>query len=332
MIKPLAPTISVIIVNWNGASFLYKCLQSLREQTLSNIQVVLVDNGSSDESIALTRRDFPNVDVIDLGQNFGYAEANNRAAVLSNAEYLLFLNNDTYLDKHALSILAHAADAQPEIAIFAPQQRDFNNTRTLHVGMGLDILGYPCAGKTFYADGAALFIRRHVFHKLGGFDPSYFMFFEEADLCWRAWLWGYQVGNAPKALVFHKAGGTAGSSIADEGPYVTSRVKRRLAHRNQLTTVLKNYAAPTLCAILPIFVIMTMCEVTLLIVTGQGSAVRESYGGAWRDLVRNRRAIREMRQQVQAGRVTSDWSILRRMQWKLGAVQVFLRSGTPKVT
>lgn len=327
-----SPTLSVIIVNWNGVKFLPRCLQSLREQTLCDVQVMLVDNGSTDESISLTRRDFPEVDIIELGHNFGYAEANNRAARLSQAEYLLFLNNDTYLDRRALSILVQSAEDHPEIAIFAPQQKGYDNARTLHTGLALDILGYPCPGKTFYADGAALFIRREVFHQLEGFDSAYFMFFEETDLCWRAWLWGYRIGNAPEALVFHKAGGTAGSSIADGGHYVTSRVKRRLAHRNQLMTVLKNYATPTLCVILPVFAAMTMAEVLLLAATGQGAAVEESYLGAWQELARNRRAIYRMRRRVQMGRVTSDWEILRHMQWKLGAVQVFLRSGTPKLT
>jgi GT2 family glycosyltransferase len=327
-----APAVCVIIVNWNGARFLPRCLQSLHEQTLPNVQILLADNGSTDDSVLLTRRAFPGVEVVEFGRNLGYAQANNKAAALARAPYLLFLNNDTYLEATALSALVSAAEAQPGIAIFAPEQRPLDGTWPSHAGLGLDVLGYPCRGRTFYADGAALFIRRAVFAALGGFDPYYFMFFEEADLCWRAWLWGYRVGAVPEAIVFHKAGGTAGSSVAGGGPYVTSKSKRRLAHRNQLATVLKNYSTPALSMVLPFLAIVTAAEVLLLALTGQSAAIRESYLPAWRDLLRARGYIRTMRRRVQTSRVVSDLAILRRMEWKLGTVSVFVQSGTPRIT
>jgi GT2 family glycosyltransferase len=324
--------LSVIIVNWNGAPFLPRCLQSLREQTLLNIHVMVVDNRSSDESVTLTRRDYPEVDVLELDDNYGYAAANNKAAALSQARYLLFLNNDTYLDREALSALVGAAEAQPGVAIFAPQQRGYDSADAWHTGLGLDVLGYPCTGKTFYADGAALFIRRNVFDALGGFDTHYFMFYEEADLCWRAWLWGYRVGPVPNAIIYHKGGGTAGSSVASKRQqFVTTRSKRRLAHRNQLVTILKNYSALSLCAVLPVFALFTSAEISLLIATGQGSAVKASYLPAWRDLWHDRHHIAAMRRRIQTSRAVSDWAILRRMEWTPGAMRVLLRSGAPKI-
>jgi GT2 family glycosyltransferase len=329
--EPAAPILSVIVVNWNGAAFLPRCLQSLRQQTLCDFQIMLADNGSTDESVPLTRRDFPEVEVVEFGMNLGYAEANNKAATLSHARYLLFLNNDTYLDQNALAVLVGVADTRPDGPILAPQQRTYHDGQVLALGMGLDILGYPCAGKVFYSDGASLFIRRDVFLKLGGFDEKYFMFAEDSDLCWRAWLWGYQVVLAEEAIVFHKAGGTAGPSCATSGRYSTTKTKRKLAHRNQLATILKNYSLPVLCVMLPLFAALTTAEMFLLLATNQRSVILEAYVPAWQDLLRNWSYIHATRKTVQASRRVSDWAVLRRMEWRLSTVSLFFRIGMPTI-
>jgi len=330
------PILSVIIANWNGARFLPRCFQSLRAQSLQDVQVILADNGSTDDSRPLTRRDFPEVDIVEFDANLGYADANNRAAASSTAPYLLFLNNDTHLDPAALATLISVAEARPDVAILAPQQRTYDGKGFLNVGMSVDLLGFPCIGnapenKVFYADGACLFIRREVFVALGGFDVGHFMFFEDADLCWRAWLWGYRMATVPQAVVFHKAGGTAGSSLAEGTAYATSRSKRRLTHRNQFATILKNYSAPALCVAVPLFVALTMGEVVLLVVMGQRGAVGDAYMPAWRDLLRDRARIRAMRRRVQRARQVSDWSILRRMEWRLVSVSRFIHMGMPNI-
>jgi len=326
-----AVDISVIVLNWNGAQFLPRCLQSLREQTWRNIQVLLADNGSTDNSLPLVKRDFPEVEIIDYGQNLGYAEGNNRAVPLSKATYLLFLNNDTWLDPGALASLVSAAKGEPAAAILAPQIRTYDGTEFVSMGIGVDLLGFPCGGKVFYADGAALFVRRDVFRDLGGFDIQHFMFFEETDLCWRAWLHGYRVRTVPSAIVYHKVGGTAGSSSVSEERYITSMSKRRLTHRNQVVNLLKNYSTPTLCVALPLFAVLTAAEVILLLVTGQGRAVRESYLPAWGDLLRRRAQLFATRQAVQSSRTVDDWAILRRMCWRFAMVDHFFHVGMPTI-
>lgn len=328
--------VSIIIVNWNGARFLPRCLQSLRAQTLRDVHILVVDNGSTDESVALIRRDFPEVETIELCENLGYAEANNRAAALSQADYLFFLNNDTHVDSNALATLVSTAATCPHLSILAPQQRTYDGAQYLSTGMSVDLLGFPCVGnptanKLFYADGACLFIRCDVFKILGGFDTRHFMFFEETDLCWRAWLWGYQIGVVPQAVVFHKAGGTAGTSIVEGSHYTTTILKRRLAHRNQLAMILKNYSTPALFFAIPLFVALALAEALLLVVTGQRAAVKDAYIPAWRDTLRNRFYIRYMRKRVQSSRVVSDWFILRRMEWKLATVSRFLHGDRPIV-
>ncbi len=327
-----APILSVVIINWNGARFLPRCFQSLRKQTLRDYQVILADNGSTDESLTLTRKDYPEVDIVEMGENRGYAEANNRAAAVSCATYILFLNNDTHLDPQALATFVEAADADPRTHIWAPQQRTYDGSRLLSVGMCVDILSYPCGGKSiFYSDGAAFFVRRDVFQRLGGFDPYYFMWWEDSDLCWRAWLQGYRVAPAPDVIVYHQAGGTAGSSLALTESYSTHARKRRFAHRNQLVTLLKNYSALALCVILPLFATLTIAEIVALAATGQRSVIKDAYVPGWRDLVRDRSYIRAARREVQSSRIVSDWYILRRMQWQLTTVSLFLRVGMPTI-
>ncbi len=332
MTDPSTPVVSVIIVNWNGARFLPRCLQSLREQTQSGIQVILADNGSTDDSVALTRERFPEVDVIEFGENLGYAAGNNRAADQTRADYLFFLNNDTYLAPDALAVLVASARTRPRVPIWAPQQKTYDGETFMHVGLSLDVVGYPCHGTVLYADGSCLFIRRTVFEELGKFDPWHFMFFEDADLCWRAWVYGYRVGQAPAAVVYHHFGGTAGSSIAGETGHHTSRNKRRLSHRNQLATVYKNYSTPLLCVVLPLLALLTAAEVAVLAVSGQRAAIKETYLPAWVDLWRARTRLHARRRAVQRARRADDGIVLRRMRWTLTTVSLFLRIGAPKIT
>ncbi len=327
-----AALLSVIIVNWNGARFLPRLFDSLRAQDLLDVQTILVDNGSTDESVRLAQENYAEVEIIELGGNLGYAEANNRAAALSRAKYLFFLNNDTYLPPDALAALVSTAEADPLTPILAPRMKTYDGTEFINMGIGLDVFGFPCGqDKIFYADGAAFFIQRDLFVALGGFDASYFMFFEETDLCWRAWLQGYRVGAAPTAVVFHMAGGTAGSSVAEGGRYSTRRSKRRLSHRNQIATLLKNYSTPALFVVLPLFAALTAAEVLLLLVSGQRAAVVEAYMPAWRDLLSKRAHIRAMRRRTQRSRCVSDYTMLRHMQWRSAMIDQFRQTGIPAV-
>ncbi len=322
---------SLIVLNWNGSRYLPRLFQSLREQTFRDFEVVLVDNGSTDDSLDLTRRGFPEVRVVDLGENLGFAESNNRAAALSTASFLLFLNNDTHLAPDTLETIVHAARRQTCVSIWAVQFRSYDGTQFLGYGNAVDVLGFPTGGKLFFSVGAALVIRRDVFDRLGGFDAHYFMYFEEIDLCWRAWLQGERIATAPKAVVYHEGGGSSGSPLIQADSYKTTKFRRRLGHRNQLASILKNYSAAVLPFALLLFGSLTAAEAILLTATGQKSVVTEAYVPAWRDLWRDRAHIRAERRKVQAARTVGDWTILRRMEWRLHVVHLFFRTGVPKI-
>jgi GT2 family glycosyltransferase len=285
----------------------------------------------------MVEMEYPEVRIAAHGENLGYAEGNNKAAILSSAPYLFFLNNDTHLHPGALASLVAAAERQRQTAIFALCEMSYDGSQTIDPGMGLDFLGFPCScidrpAKVFYANGAALFIRRDVFMALGGFDPSYFMFFEETDLCWRARLRGHEITLVPEAIVYHMTGGTAGSSLITDNRYYTKKWKRRYSHRNHLITVYKNFSTLTLCIVLPLLLLTTIIEVLLLITSGQASAIGESYVPAWRDIVQQFPQTHSVRRKIQQSRKVSDLKILRCMRWTPAVVRTFLRVGTPRLT
>ncbi len=325
------PLFSLIVLNWNGARYLPHLFQSLREQSFRDFEILLVDNGSADDSLAMTRKDFPAVRIVELRENLGFAESNNRAAALSQGSFLLFLNNDTHLAPDALAMIAQAAAKRVNISIWAVQFRSYDGSQFLGFGNAVDVLCFPTGGKLFFSVGAALVIRRDVFERLEGFDAHYFMYFEEIDLCWRAWLHGYYISTVPGAVVYHEGGGSSGSPLMQGDTYKTTKFRRRLGHRNQLATLLKNYSAPVLPFALLLFGALALAEAVLLTATGQKAVVTEAYVPAWRDLWGDRAHIYGERRKVQASRVVSDWTILRRMEWRLHVVSLFFHTGVPEI-
>ena len=241
---------SVIVLNRNGETFLQQCLSSVEEATSrrSDIEMILADNGSTDDSIPLTRKLFPAVKILNLGRNYGFAEANNKAAAVAKGEYLAFLNNDTMVDEAWLCELIKAAESDPSIAIcgsrimFMYSRDKINHAggKITMIGSGYDqnfgstVQSIGDIGCTGYACGASMLVRRSAFQKLGGFDPVYFAFCEDVDLAWRAWIAGYKVVHVPTSIVYHKFSGT----------WHLEGDKLYFWHRNCKINILKNFQTP----------------------------------------------------------------------------------------
>ena len=241
---------SVVVLNRNGETFLQRCLSSVEEATSrrSDIEVILADNGSTDDSVPLTRKLFPAVKVLDFGRNYGFAEANNKAAAVAKGEYLAFLNNDTTVDRAWLCELIRAADSDPSIAICGSRIMFMHSRdKVNHAGgkitvigsgydqdFGLTVQSISDICHTGYACGASMFVRRSAFQKLGGFDPVYFAFCEDVDLAWRAWIAGYKVVHVPTSIVYHKFSGT----------WHLEGDKLYYWHRNCKINILKNFQTP----------------------------------------------------------------------------------------
>ena len=197
--------VSIIIVNHNGQTFLTPCLLSVQEAILSrtDVEVILADNGSTDQSISVTKKILPTAKILSLDRNYGFAEANNRAAKVAHGEYLVFLNNDIVADKEWLEELIKVADSDPSTAICGSRIMFLDlKDRVNYAGGKITMIcsGYDqrfgmrerldnAVHSTGYACGASMLVEKSVFHRLGGFDLTYFALSELPRAEARGVLW-----------------------------------------------------------------------------------------------------------------------------------------------
>jgi GT2 family glycosyltransferase len=241
------PFCSVIILNYNGKKYLESCFNSLKEVNYpkNKFEIIMVDNGSIDGSTNYVKQNFPWVKTLQLDKNYGFSEGNNRGLELAKGEYIVFLNNDTEVEKNWLMELVKVANSDKSIAICGSKIINFPDQKHKTIaGEGyLTIFGVPKflkdSRKTkncFYVSGCSLLIKRSVLRELNYcFDSKYFAYFEDADICWRARLIGYKVAYVPTSVVNHKKAMTAAliGSILDFYHY-----------RNKIWTFKKNLRAP----------------------------------------------------------------------------------------
>jgi GT2 family glycosyltransferase len=239
------PLLSVIIPNWNGAQHLPTCLGSLRHQTYPNLEVILVDNASTDESVALVRRDYPEVVVVELDTNLGLTGGINRGIQVARGEIIAPLNNDTEVVPGWAEALVIALLDHPDAGMAASKMLLFDRRDTLHsAGDGYRVDGIPVNRGVWQKDegqfdddeyiwggcGGAVAYRRAMLDDIGLLDEELFMYCEDVDLNWRAQLAGYKCVFAPRAVVYHHLSATGGGKIAS---FYTGR--------NTLWVMAKNY-------------------------------------------------------------------------------------------
>jgi GT2 family glycosyltransferase len=244
------PLASVVIPNWNGAHHLPVCLDALRAQTYRHVEVILVDNGSTDGSLALVRERYPEVLLLALDRNLGLTGGNNAGFRAARGDVLISLNNDTEADPRFVEELVDALEAHPEAGMAAAKMLLFDRRDTLHsAGDGYRADGIPFnrgvwqqdegqfdePGWIFGGCGGAVAYRRAMVDDVASpgcdpFDESFFMYCEDVDVNWRSQLAGWKCWYAPRAVVYHKLSATGGGPIAS---YYTGR--------NTLWVLIKNY-------------------------------------------------------------------------------------------
>ena len=227
--------LSIIIPHYNAAHHLPTCLNALRDQTYPHLEIILVDGGSSDGSVALIQRDFPEVKIIELEQNLGFAAAVNRGIEQATGQVIVLLNNDTEVISTWAQALVDALTTYPEAGMVACKMLLFDRRDTLHsAGDGFGVNGIPVNRGVWQKDegqfdhdtyifggcGGAVAYRRQMLADIGGFDESLFMYLEDVDLNWRAQLAGYKAVFAPQAVVYHHLSATGGGLLAS---YYTGR-------------------------------------------------------------------------------------------------------------
>lgn len=312
------PTVSVVILNYNGIAHLGACLSSLAQTTYRDFETLLVDNGSGDGSVAYVKERFPWVRVLELKTNLGFAEGNNVGMRAAAGRYIILLNNDTEVEPSWLGGLVEVAEADGRIGACQPKIRMFNDRRLLNSAGGrCTFLGY--GGDTgfgevddgrydvprdiFYACGAAVLLRREALERVGLFDPKYFIYHEDVDLCWRMHLYGYRVVYVPSSLIYHKVGGST--------PKLSQLYRRE---KNMTRTLLKNYQLSTLAKILPIYLAHKVKLGWTHLLEGHHDGSRAIVKGlAWNFL--NLPDTVRWRRRIHAGRVTSDRQIFEKMYW-----------------
>ena len=251
------PVVTVIVLNYNGARWIPGCMNALASQVgAPSFETVVVDNGSSDESIALTRNSYPTAKLVEAGTNLGFAGGNNTGARVATGEWLAFLNNDTVVDPAWLARLWDAARAHPDFALITSRIVFLHDPSTIDSagdgylragaaykhGHGAPAASFAASHEVFGACGAAFMIRREAFEALGGFDERFFAVYEDVDLSYRARLRGYRCQYVPDAVVRHHGSATIGS---------ISRLAVFYGQRNLEWVFLKNTPASLLIRTLP---------------------------------------------------------------------------------
>ncbi|MFK7749610.1 MAG: glycosyltransferase [Kordia sp.] len=244
--------IAVVILNWNGKELLAQFLPKVLAFS-KDAHIYVADNASADDSIDYVKTNFPEITIIQNVENGGYAKGYNDALPQVEEEIFCLLNSDIEVTENWLAPIRSEFESNSETAIIQPKILDFKQkTHFEYAGAAggfIDKYGYPyCRGRIFHtleedngqyndateifwASGACLFIRKHVFNELNGFDSAFFAHQEEIDLCWRAFNKGYKAMYISESVVYHVGGATLDS---------TNPRKTYLNFRNSLCMLAKN--------------------------------------------------------------------------------------------
>lgn len=243
--------ISVVIPNWNGAHWLKACLDSLRAQTFRDFHVYVVDNGSTDDSVALMQVSYPEVTILRNETNLGFAGGINRGFVAARGALIVALNNDVEVDPDWLAVMARTMDQHPKAGSGASQLMDFKDRDLidslgdgfLPIGLSFKVasgLRYPATHFPVRAIqspcAAASVYRREMLEEIGSFDEDFFAYMEDIDLGLRAQSAGYDCITIPGAKVYHIGSATSGGTA--------SAFSIRLTVRNTYQVILKNVPLP----------------------------------------------------------------------------------------
>ena len=293
-----------MLLNYNGWELLDAALPSVTAQRFDDYEVIVVDNGSSDGSIAGLARGWPSVRVVALPENVGVTAALNRMVQAASGEYVALLNNDVELSPDWLGVLAEALDRDPRLASVAGKLLRMDAPEIIDRagdtlawssachgrGAGVRDEGqYDAPAEVFCVGGAAALYRRSVFEEIGGFDEQFFAYLEDVDWGFRARLAGYVSRCEPAAVGLHRGGATLGEINAFSLFYL---------RRNQAWLVIKNYPASRMLLHLPQLIAFNVLQLAIATRKGHGRLVLRAY----RDALAGLGEVLRKRRRIQAGR------------------------------
>lgn len=300
---------AIVILNWNGEKFLRQFLPSLVENTNSDMaRICIIDNGSTDTSMQFLAENFPQIQLVKLDRNYGFAGGYNRGLKEINAEYFMLLNSDVEVPANWIEPLVEHLDSDRTIGICGPKLLDYNKRSKYEyagaAGGYIDKLGYPfCRGRVFesveadngqydsqtdcfWISGAALMIRSELFWKVGGFDDDFFAHQEEIDLCWRVQNAGYRIVCIPASYVYHVGGGALPKS---------NSFKTYLNFRNNLFLLLKNMPSNKLGGVLFVRFFLDVVAAVRMIFQGNFPEFKAVFR-AYKDFCKGKKSMKAKRQ------------------------------------
>jgi len=317
--------ITAIIPHYNGVEILQDCLQSLEDNSIIPLKVILVDNGSTDSSVAMAESKFTDVEILKMGENLGFAGGCNAGIRAADTPYVLILNNDTLHKKGWLEHLLNRIKSSDNIAAVQPRLLSHQNHGKFDysgaAGGEMDIFGYPFARgrffehievdddqynkpeEIFWASGTAFLARRDILLEAGLFDEDYFAHMEEIDLDWRLHLMGYEIMYEPQSIIWHRSGYTLGAETF---------LKKYLNHRNSLVTLLSNFKLFTTAYLSPMRLVLDWLSIFTSLLKGdykRSLAVLKAHG--W--ILLHPFKIYKKRKKVSDLRKIGDFDVMKKM-------------------
>jgi len=320
--KDFPPRVSVLIVNYNSGEYLARCLKHLRQQTLTDWEAIVLDNGSADDSLARAECRDPRIRIVRLGANLGFAAANNRGIALVRGRWVATLNPDAFPAPDWLDKLLDAAERYPLFRFFGSTQISAERPDRLdgagdcyhflgipwRGGYGQPVSTLPPEGEVFSPCAAAALYSTELLREAGGFDESFFCYCEDVDLAFRLRLRGERCLQVKGAVVYHQ-----GSAICG----VNSPFSLYHGSRNRLWIFLKNMPAPLLPILLPLHLLATAY---LLLLVANTPRLRPSWEG-WLAGFRGMGNILREREKIQAARRISSWQCFSTFTWSFATLQ-----------
>jgi GT2 family glycosyltransferase len=270
------PKVSIIILNYNGKKWLEKCLPTWKKETYLNKEVIVVNNGSTDDSAEFVKKKHPEVRLLDIHPNRGFAGGNNYGVQKAKGKYVLLINNDTKVSSSLLAPMVELMEKDESIGVVQPQMRNMVQTdcndavASFYTSTGflyhygyfqkINKKQYQKQMLCYSIKGACMMMRKDDYIRLGGLDEDFVCYVEETDLCHRVWLDGKKVLFYPKSYMYHYGGGDM--SIMEKSETTIFR-----SFRNRYISYIKNLSVKELLKVLPLhfilcegFVIMTLLK------------------------------------------------------------------------
>ncbi|MBI2040305.1 glycosyltransferase family 2 protein [Candidatus Microgenomates bacterium] len=308
------PLVSVIIPNWNGVELLKLSLPSLEKQSFKSLEIIIVDNGSTDNSIKYINDTFPKVKVIKLERNYGFAKAVNIGIKKTNGKYIIFLNNDTEIDKSCIQYLVQAVLRKSNVGFIQAKSLNFKKRNIIdNASDTIDAVGhlktyglgendgpkFRSAGYIFLASGNGTLFKREVFDQVGLFDEDYFFYMEDADFCLRAQLKGFKGWFEPKAKIYHLRGATSSKNPQ----FFDCQV-----FRNMTMTIIKDFPNKLLLKDFNLLkiILVHLNTIKYLFSKGYFFSVLKS---EW-DIVRSLGKLLKKRKEIQSSKIVDDQYII----------------------